>query len=220
MAHSRPPFTLVELIITVGVITLLLSFLPRVLSSISSEMDNVECLQTLKSLGRGFSLYTEDHHDFLPHHDAGNNRPPFNQCWYELLGPYLGSKPTHRLLQEPGMTRLHDLHDGKRGHSYKMNSRLQDYKGSKPYSSPPFRHLNSLRWPDETILIFDGDVEHPTKKHQPYGMYRSVENRHQGKASLLMGDLSVQSSSGGHEEQFWSTTGGFIWDGDLKASEQ
>lgn len=118
------------------------------------------------------------------------------------------------------MLRLHELQDGKRGHSYKMNSRLQDYKGTKARPSPPFRNITTLRWPEQTILIFDGDVLHRTKKHQPYGMHRSVENRHEGKASLLMGDYSVSSSSGGHEEEYWETTGGYIWDGDLRASDQ
>lgn len=220
MAPLRNPFTLIELIVTVGLITLILSFLPRVLGSFTAQVESVECLVTLSGLAKGFALYTDDHNDYLPHHDSGNDRPPYDQCWYDVIDPYLGNPPEHRLKQEPGMLRLHKLQDGKRGHSYKMNSRLQDYKGRKTYYSRPFRHLSTLKWPDKTVLIFDGDIEHSTKKHQPYGMHRSVENRHEGKASLLMGDYSGTSSSGGHEEKYWSTTGGFIWDGDLKASEQ
>lgn len=220
MSQHPSKFTLVELIVTVGVITIVLSALPKVIGALMSKSDNVECLYTLGGLGNGFAMYCEDHNDTLPHHDAGNNRPPFDQCWYDVLDPYLDKTPAHELKQEPGMLRLHELQDGQRGHSYKMNSRLQDYKGTKSYASPPFRRLYSLDCPEQTILVFDGDVENNTKKHQPYGMYKSVENRHAGKASVLMADFSVINSSGGHEERYWGTTGGFVWDGDLEAKEQ
>jgi len=199
---------------------IMLSFLPRVWDGMMAKADSTECIHTLGNLGKGFALYAEDHSDFLPHHDAGNKRPPYDQCWYDVIAPYLSVSQAHQHLQEPGMLRLHQLQDGQRGHSYKMNSRLQDYRGRKSYASPPFRHIGTLGHPDQTILIFDGDIENQPLKYFPYGMYSSVENRHSGKASLLMADFSVINSSGGHEERYWQTTGGFVWDGDLSATEQ
>jgi prepilin-type N-terminal cleavage/methylation domain-containing protein/prepilin-type processing-associated H-X9-DG protein len=65
---SRPPqaFTLVELLVVIGIIALLISILLPILGKIRDAARTVACLANLKSAAQGMQLYASENHDYIP----------------------------------------------------------------------------------------------------------------------------------------------------------
>lgn len=59
-------FTLVELLVVIGVIALLISFLLPALSRAQEMSRSVKCLANLRSLAQAAILHANDHHGFMP----------------------------------------------------------------------------------------------------------------------------------------------------------
>jgi len=72
-------FTLVELLVVIGIIALLISILLPSLSSAREQAKRTQCLSNLRSLGQGMYLYSNAFRDRLP------NSAPTNS-WDDLLG--------------------------------------------------------------------------------------------------------------------------------------
>ena len=64
---DHPPFTLVELLVVVAVISLLASMLLPALSRSRDMARRATCANNLKQINLGFTLYSGDADDFLPH---------------------------------------------------------------------------------------------------------------------------------------------------------
>jgi len=66
--HSRksPGFTLIELLVVIGIIAVLASLLLPVLSKAKNRARATECLNNLRQLHLGWTLFTQDHDDSLP----------------------------------------------------------------------------------------------------------------------------------------------------------
>jgi hypothetical protein len=186
---------------------------------VQTRSEQVECKLALGDLGVATAFYALNNDNFLPHEDAGSSKPPKDMCWYQVLDPYIQRRPIAWAKQDPTLRDLHQDDITHAGFSYKMNSRLEEYKGEKSYYSDSFRHLSSISDPSQTMLYFDGDVsEHHINK--PYGMYNQVVNRHRDQANLLFIDQHVDSSSGGFESENWSGPGGYLWDPDVSLDQQ
>jgi prepilin-type N-terminal cleavage/methylation domain-containing protein/prepilin-type processing-associated H-X9-DG protein len=64
-------FTLVELLVVIGVIALLISILLPALNKARAQAQRTACLSNLRQLGVGMRIYANDHADRLP-----NSNPP------------------------------------------------------------------------------------------------------------------------------------------------
>ena len=177
----------------------------------------VKCVMNLRSLGLGFGQYCMDNRNTLPHHDDGSDIPPSGYVWYKLVLPYLLSEDENGLkyMQETGYD--HNNADfSKVVFSYKMNSRLEDYKGNKGFLSPAFREISTIHHPAKTVLIFDGRADKKPYSFQSYGPPTYVEARHCDKAGILFLDWSVKLTVGDYDENgFWKNGSGLIWDPDF-----
>ena len=73
---TNPPraFTLVELLVVIGIIALLLSILLPALSRVRESSRRAQCLANINELGRAVLLYCHDNKDHLP--DAGSGNAP------------------------------------------------------------------------------------------------------------------------------------------------
>src|SRR5260221_7615187 len=72
-------FTLVELLVVIGIIALLISILLPALSKAREQSNRTACLANLRSLGQAMYLYANEHKDRLP-----NSAP--TATWDATLG--------------------------------------------------------------------------------------------------------------------------------------
>ncbi|MBF0197882.1 MAG: hypothetical protein HQL32_09235 [Planctomycetes bacterium] len=198
----------------IGALLILSSFTQKVISNSAELGQQTKCLISLKIVGDAFELYWTDHNGDLPHEDFGSTKPPYEMCWYHLLDPYISVNPKYTAKQDPSYLELHNNDSTQAGFSYKMNSRLEDYQGSKSSPSPSIRNINTVLRPRPTVLLFDGRVDKNPYIRRSYGMHTSVENRHDGKSSMLFLDNHVELISGPENELFWTNEGDYTWDPD------
>jgi prepilin-type N-terminal cleavage/methylation domain-containing protein/prepilin-type processing-associated H-X9-DG protein len=97
MRENRRPahcaFTLVELLVSIGIIALLVAMLMPVLSRVREQSRRVSCLSNLRSLGQAMYLYAGDYRDRLPNGNGPNDGDPDNgdQVLVSLWEQYLSA---------------------------------------------------------------------------------------------------------------------------------
>jgi prepilin-type processing-associated H-X9-DG protein/prepilin-type N-terminal cleavage/methylation domain-containing protein len=86
---GRRAFSLVELLVVLGIVALLISLLAPALSGVRKSAQSTTCLSQLRQLGMAVTLYAHDHHGLLPrssHSALAHSVMP----WGYALMPYLG----------------------------------------------------------------------------------------------------------------------------------
>ncbi len=93
---TRHAFTLVELLVVIGIIALLISILLPTLSRAQASAQSVNCLSNLRQTGAALVQYANDERYWLPSvfgDDPVTNYPGRDPKWYAyiVLGKYAGS---------------------------------------------------------------------------------------------------------------------------------
>lgn len=75
-------FTLVELLVVIGIITILASMLMPALAKAKAKANQIKCLNHMRQLGLGLTMYAEDHNGEFPARSRTTN------TWMYKLKPY------------------------------------------------------------------------------------------------------------------------------------
>lgn len=98
-------FTLVELLVVIGIIAMLISILLPALNKARAAANTVACSSNMRQIGIGMRLYAAQFRDYIPHAFVNDNGPAtpvpggvwgnlgFTD-WVRLVDPFLGGKAT------------------------------------------------------------------------------------------------------------------------------
>ena len=83
--HARRAFTLVELLVVIGVIAVLIGLLLPSLSRARESAKKVKCLSNLRSLGTAMILYADSSKGWLPNMNPSNTTKDYNAATEVLV---------------------------------------------------------------------------------------------------------------------------------------
>lgn len=146
-------FTLVELLVVIGIIALLLGILLPVLSKARMAAQEVSCASNMRQMGIGLMMYINENKGDFPE-DAVHASPGQPQrSWIYTLSPMLGDVDAIRICpaDEQG-----DLRRQSDGTSYILNWYVAvpevDMFGRPVYD---YTNLSRIRRPSETVSAFE-----------------------------------------------------------------
>jgi len=167
-------FTLIEVLVVVGVIGLLVSILVPSLAKSRQQARAVVCMSNMREWGKAIQMYADDHDETLPFEsrpmspeadtDASNPYYPYvwkdngRVCWFDCMDKYFGYRNTAENFDEtvklcPSVRRT----DPEAEESYRMNSKLAESDETSRYYHP-FRKLDTLKRRNRTVLLFGAEV--------------------------------------------------------------
>jgi general secretion pathway protein G len=86
---AKTGFTLVELLVVIGIISVLIAMLLPALNKARQAAKSIACQSNLKQVGTAFAMYYSDNRGFLPSYDDGTASGSTPKFWFEKIDRYL-----------------------------------------------------------------------------------------------------------------------------------
>lgn len=215
-------FTLVELLVVIGIIALLLSLLLPALSRARDKARALSCASNMRNIGFAIHSYAEDNQGFLPraYSPWRDDRRP---AWLLLAGPYLAPDGPWRrawsdvefgeqLLKEfeqfqcPSHPLIDEIPGGFVINAFKFETK-PDWDPDGPVKLVKINNASNVIWVAEAAdqfgtvdplsgqnHVFRAEAHHAWHpEHLPSEPQERIsDDRHRGQANLLFFDMSVR----------------------------
>ena len=150
MSRKHEAFTLVELLVVIGIIALLISILLPSLTKARQSAVRLSCMSNLRQVGASIIMYSNDNKGLFPAiqpYNFGSNPPVWSgadQYWWALVGPYLEGKVSGYAAAAglPGYARLKSLRCPVQTAKFVALYNNDQYNGYPSYSMNPLLGAN------------------------------------------------------------------------------
>ena len=173
----RPAFTLVELLVVIGIIAVLIGILMPALNRAREQGRQVTCLSNLRQLGLAFSMYANENKDRFPRaapQGSQGGLPPLPHDWIHwnwgrdpnqsAIALHMGGfvAEAFRCPSDDVNVRVRDLGGGATEgffrYSYVMNYYMQNYFAPGVPLDPEAEILRTrVRTPSDKVLLVEED---------------------------------------------------------------
>lgn len=98
---STIAFTLLELLVVIGVLAVLASLLLQAMAGSKQRARSARCRGNLRQWGMAYRMYADDNEDYLPRRGQGvQTLTQISRCedWFNALPPYFGLRPFSQMV--------------------------------------------------------------------------------------------------------------------------
>lgn len=194
MGHQKASraFTLVELLVVIGIIALLIGLLFPVLTSVRRLAVRTACLSQMRQIGTAMILYTQQNQGLLPrssHSAIALHCPPWGRSLMPLMGygDYIspGGGPRWKALFETGLYRCPaDDRQGQNLWSYGKNVYFE--LSAAETGGKTWWKITQVPQPSRTIIFCElrttPGADHVMANYWPMGAEPEVDTRRHGDA--------------------------------------